>query len=274
MQFDDISFLVSETLGHAENGEFSRDKSFYSAQKLSPPSAPGIFYHLQQTGAIFVIRMFVSSDLKEDYNQIVNAPDDYPSLRLVGEDGDVNWDGLKFFECDRSNFARTLKMQLSNKRFPLHEENVINISDPSYSWWVQDSGDDFKIFFKLSHTEKMRSLKKIGPLYDSQVATERFSKLYGYLSMLFPIDDFSSGHGELAISCQNFSHPHYQSFKELFISGEPEHDFWEHLRHLEYEASVNGAPYLKALQEANYFIMELSTVRKFWNTIQSELKNN
>lgn len=263
MQFDDISFLVSETLNNVQvHG---------ATKKLTPPNAPGVFYHLQQAGGVFVIRIFVSSDLKEDYNHIINAPEDYPALRLIDDEGEVNWEGLKFFECDRVQFARSLKMGLSNQRFPLHEENVINVSDPSYSWWMQDSGEEFKIFFKLSQTSKMRSLQKIGPLYDSKLAVEKFSKLYGYLSMLFPIDDFSSGNGELALSCLEVGHPHFESFKALFLDGEPEHDFWEHLRKLEFEASLNEAPYLKPLQEANYFLMELATIRKFWKVIQSEL---
>lgn len=268
MHFDDISFLVSETFDNVENGHFS----YSEKPKIIVPEAPGVFYHIQQSAGIFVLRIQASDNLLEDYNKIVNNPEDYPSLRLVSDEGESNIEELKFFECDRVELARALKMQLSNRRFPIYEENVINVSDPSYSWWLDDSQDEFKIYFKLSNTLNMRRLKKIGPLYDSKLAMERFAKLYGYFSMLFPVGDFSSNHGQMSISCNETLHPLFLAFKDLFIEGEIEYELWEKLRDLELEASHNKAPYLRALQEANYFLMELATIRKFWKAATSELK--
>lgn len=181
--FDDISFLVQETLKEAEKSSQKETGLFsqiFSKDKL-PEEAPGFFYHLQQKVSTFVIRIYPSKNLREDYTNILKHPDLYPTLRL--EESDNFEESLKYFECDNYQIAENIKIQLGNKRFPLFEERVFNVSDPGDSWWVKLEESRVTIYFKLSATVEMDSLIKLGPLGDPQKAVDTFSKLYGYFKM-------------------------------------------------------------------------------------------
>jgi hypothetical protein len=173
--FDDISFLVSETLKDAESkqepkqGLFSN--FFGNSKEVLPEETPGVFYHLQIKASTFVIRVYPSENLREDYTSITKHPDLYPALRLEEGEGELV-EKLQFFECDSLKIANAIKLQLGNKRFPLFEENIFNVSDPSDSWWVQADDNKLSIFFKLAQTNSLENLVKIGPLGDSTKALE------------------------------------------------------------------------------------------------------
>jgi len=101
------------------------------------------------------------------------------------------------------------------------------------------------------------------------MAMEKFSKLHGYFNLLFPVADYSCAHGQFSMSC---SEPDNQVFNELirvFTEGDVGHDFWETLRKLEMDSQ--DEPYLKALQQANYFLIEISTIRNFWKQIELQV---
>jgi hypothetical protein len=271
--FDDISFLVSETLKDAESkqepkaGLFS---SFFgnSREEELPEEVPGLFYHLQIKASTFVIRIHTSENLREDYKSIMKHPDMYPSLRLE-EGSDELRDKVQYFECDSVNVARSIKKQLGNKRFPLYEENVFNVSDPSDSWWVAANDTKISIYFKLSQTKNLSNLTKIGPLGDSSESLETFSQLYGYFKMLFPIEDYSSAHGQFSMSVSSDDNLMFNLFKKLLVEGEVDHEFWEYLRNLEFNSAEQ--PYYDSLKKANYFMMELAMLRNFWKTIETQL---
>lgn len=273
--FDDISFLVSETLKDAEskqqqpkNGLFSSFFGLSKDEEHLPDEVPGLFYHLQIKASTFVIRISPSENLREDYQSIMKHPNLYPVLRLEEGSGELS-DKVQFFECDSVSVAKTIKQQLGNKRFPLFEENVFNVSDPSDSWWVSSEDSKISIYFKLSQTNSLENLTKIGPLGDSSRALETFSQLYGYFKMLFPIEDFSSAHGQFSISTPGEDNLMFDLFKKLLVEGEVDHDFWEYLRNLEFNST--DKPYYESLKKANFFMMELAMLRNFWRTIESQL---
>lgn len=281
---DDISFLVNETLKHAEAMSFDKNSlQFDFAQAdtealieevsplVMPDEGPGLFFHLQKKASTFVIRIQPSSDMAADYKTILEFPENYPSLRLLEDDGNTNIESkLSFFECDSYEMANLIKSQLSNKRFPIFEENVFNLSDPGDSWWVKDSGDEISIFFKLSRTEQIDDLVKLGPLGDCSTNLEAFNKLYGYFKMLFPLGAYSSAHGKFTISTTDSSNFMFKEFKNLLLEGESNFDFWHNLRELERESSEK--PYINSLRQANYFLMELSNMRRFWRVIEQKLE--
>lgn len=264
--FDDINFLVQETFKNVENKGFLG--SLLAKDENLPEEVPGIFYHLQKKASTFVIRIHPSENLKEDYKNILKHPDMYPTLRLNESEEEVSAN-LQFFECDRFEVAKAIKRQLGNKRFPIHEERVFNVSDPGDSWWLKLEDTRVSIFFKLSHTEDMSRLVKLGPLGDPQDTMEIFSQLGGYFKMIFPLSDYSSAHGTTTIACADPENQNFQFFKTLLKNGETSYDFWEYLRRLEQESQ--DRPFIESLQKANYFLMELSCLREFWKEIQIKL---
>lgn len=282
MFFNDIDALVKETINHSSGLSSDLDKSsvrdpfldFNMTADLDvtefdlPLQAPGVFYHLEKKASTFVVRILDSYDLSLDYPKILKAPENYPSLRLVGDDNFNVKEHLQFFECDLLELARGIKAELANKRFPIFEERVFNVSDPGDSWWVKADSDEIKIFFKLSRTESIDSLVKLGPLGDTKRATEVFNQLYGYFKMIFPVKDYSSAHGQFSIKSEE-NHPMFKSFCRILTEGDSGFEFWEYLRNL--EARSLDKPYLDSLKEANLFLMELANLRRFWMKIQKQL---
>ena len=270
--FDDISFLLQETIKDAESPSRRNNKfisSFLSNHEEDlPEEVPGFLYHLQKKPSTFVIRIYPSQNLREDYLNVKKHPDLFPVLRLNEAEGDPI-DSLEYFECDRLELAKAIKSILGNKRFPIFEERVFNISDPGDSWWLKMDDQRLTILFKLSHTEDITKLVKLGPLGDPLKSMEILNQLYGYFKMLFPIDDYSCGHGQWSVSCSEENEIVFNYLKNLLITGETSHDFWEYLRRLEFEAE--GKPYLESLQKANYFLMEISCIRNFWKHIEESL---
>ena len=57
---------------------------------------------------------------------------------------------------------------------------------------------------------------------------------------------------------------------DIFTKGDVDHAFWEYLRDLEVKAE--GRPYIESLQKANFFIMQIATMRRFWMQIQKALE--
>ena len=152
---------------------------------------------------------------------------------------------------------------------------MMNISDPGDNWWLRDEGDHFTIHFQLSHTKNDGSMTKLGPLGDGDQIMQIFLKLRGYFSILFPLATLSSGHGQMVMGTSDSESKIFQGIKELFLKGETCHTFWEHLRELEMNAAnkieEDGGKFLRSLQKANFFLMELATIRRFWMAIQAKL---
>lgn len=237
-----------------------------------PEQVPGILYNLEIKASTFVIRILPSPNLADDYQKILANPENYPALRLISDDEKNVEQKLSFFESDSLVMAKELKKELGNKRFPIFEEHILNVSDPGDSWWISSEKSEFKIFFKLSRTESMDKLLKLGPLGDTDHAIDMFNKLYGYFQMLFPVADYSSAHGQLAIRCERQYDPIFKALTEIFTIGDADHAFWEYLRDLEVKAA--GKPYMESLKKANFFIMQIATMRRFWMQIQNKLEAN
>ena len=269
--FDEISFLVQETLKGAENATQVKDDSFLreaTTHQQMPDEVPGFLYHLQKKASTFVIRILPCENLKQDFLSVLKYPDLYPSLRL-SEAQEAPERALSFYECDRFEVAQSIKSILGNKRFPMFEEHIFNVSDPGDSWWLKTEQDRLTVLFKLSHTEDMEKLTKLGPLGDPTKTMQILENLYGYFKMIFPVGDYVCAHGQWSVSTDNFDDKNFQYLKQLLKNGETSHDFWEYLRKLEFEAVEKN--YLSSLQKANYFLMELSCMRNFWKIVETKL---
>ena len=271
---DDISFLVQETLKEIEKTRFDRGliTNFFGKSTEEdvnvPEEVPGVLFHLQKKTSTFVIRLQESSNLKEDFKNIMKHPEFFPSLRM--SEGEESFEEkLSFFECDNIEVAKMIKDHLSNKRFPMHEEHVFNVSDPGDSWWLRLEENKISVHFKLSQTDKMDGLLKLGPLGNDEYHIEILNKLFGYFKMIFPVGDYSCGSSQWSVTCSEANNLNFENLKLLFSHGETSYDFWEILRRLEQNAKDESL--LKSLQQANFYMMKLSCMRHFWKTIQNNL---
>lgn len=272
---DDIELLVAQTFKDAENlsredGGFRFLDEEFGPNKGEPEECPGVLYYLQKNSSTFVLRMLPSSNLREDYKKVLASPEDYPSLRLLSADDDRELhDKLSFHECDNIALAKALKEQLANKRYPLHEERIINVSDPGDNWWIKKDGNNLSLFFKLCRTESIDCLVKAGPLGDREGSLKFLNQLYGYFSLLFPVKDFSSAHGQFVLSCEESENPFFEELADVFVKGEIGNRMWEKLRELEGQAPSEEV--LSSLKRANYFLMEVAAIRSFWIEVEKSL---
>lgn len=268
---DDITRLVDLTFDQLEKFKDSDPFAFGQKEKISldqsiaPSEVPGILYHVQVKGQVFVVRIFESSDLSKDFTEALKYPEHYPSLRLIEEDDSSIEEKLRFFECDTLSIAKNVKQHLGNKRFPLYEEHVFNVSDPADSWWLQKEGSEISLSFKLAKTQKTSQMMKIGPLGDAERATKKLTKLAGYFSLLFPVESYSCAHGTFYLKTRVSSHPFFKDFVALLSGDQVGHDFWMYLVRLEIEAEDIETK--EFIQEANFFLMELSVMRRFWKQV-------
>lgn len=259
---DEISKLVSETFAMTSNPSLMKENFYSDIEEV-----PGVIYNLQHKGSTFVLRMIASENLAEDYPKIAQDPKSYKELRISSNEDEFK---LGHFECDSISIAKALIKQMAKKRFPLFEEHMLNISDPGDSWWACKDAGKLTVYFKLSKTENLENMIKIGPLGDGEQILERFKSLREVFGLLFPISEFYSAHGSLSVECTNSENKFFVDLMSLFFSGDVGHDFWIYLGQL--EAHAQSEKLRTQVREATYLLMELSVLRRFWIRIEEELR--
>lgn len=264
---DEIELLVEQTLSHY-NHNFSMkkfedgDELIFDAQD-ELPSAPGIIYHIQQTSSIFVVRTLVSQNIRDDYRLIVIAPENYPSLRLIeGTDQRVT-EKLRFFIVENQYQAEIIHDQLNNRRFPVDEEMICNLSDPGFSWWLTKKGLSFQLSFTLS-VGMDESPIKLGPLGDHQLALRNFQDLAQILSQ-----------AQLPVNIQNeMNRVQFEEgdeflleeFRDLFELGVVNQGLSDLFKILARQLKDHSK-----LETIWYYLHELAAMRRFWIQIQYDL---
>jgi len=258
---DDIEFLVNETFKHFE-------QNFANAEELPEltmkdetvnlveyPATAGVIYHIQKSTSIFVIRTFVSQNLKEDFCKIVQAPEEYPSLRLL-EGGNQEIEGrLKFFMVDNLFQAEIIHDQINNRRFPVHEELICNISDPGFSWWLTKKSKGFQLAFTMSVASDEGTLK-LGPMGDREVALRNFQMLEEFVTRAGLEMNIQNEVNRVQFTdCDEFL---LEELKDIFEFGVITDTMQELFRSL-----GNMTTWL--------YFQELAAMRRFWIQIQFDL---
>lgn len=272
---DDIEFMVSETFKHLHQN--------YPTAPVEPeivvpvvavvedeevnelPSEPGVLYHLQKSTSLFVVRTIVSKNIRDDYEKIMQSPEDYPSLRLLENGLDNIEKKLRFFILESHLQAEIIHDQICNRRFPVNEEMMCNLSDPGFSWWLTKKDDGFQLSFTLSVSEQEEPVK-LGPIGDHQLALKSFQNMETLMQ--------SSG---LSLNIQN------ETNRVQFNDGEE--FLLEELRDLfEYGVVGEGMGNLfkllarrisdhSELETLWLYFQEIAAMRRFWIQIQYDLGN-
>jgi hypothetical protein len=263
----DLNKLVSETLNYQDSEIQGFIDTYQKSTFNNIPESCGVFYNLEQTAGTFVIRIFASSNLQKDIEEIQKHPENFPKLRLVNEEG-FDFEKLKFFECDNHLIAQKIVTQLANKRFPKFEENVINVSDPGDSWYLQSKNGEFSLFFNLSRTESIDSLTKLGPLGDVEEVSMLLTKIRPYFSKFFQIEKYTNHKSNFTLKVEE-SNIYLEEFINLFVQGEIGPFLFQ--KFIELEKTAPNENVLKSFQKVNYFFMELASIRGFWKQVESEL---
>ena len=230
------------------------------------PAEPGLLFHLQKSASLFVIRTLVSRNIRDDYQKIIDHPEDYPSLRLI-EGGPVDVEKkLRFFMLENHLQAEIIHDQISNRRFPIDEESMCNLSDPGFSWWLTKKLNGFQISFTLSVSSGDDTVK-LGPIGDQQMALRSFQQMENLMQK-----------AGLDLNIQN------ESNRVQFNDGEQ--FLLEELKDL-FEFGVVGEGMIKLfkllarrigshsqLETLWLYLQEIAAMRRFWIQIQYDLSND
>jgi hypothetical protein len=265
---DEIEQMVQETFKHFHENFQNVENATKSipADLMRPglPTDPGILYHIQKSPSVFVIRTLVSQNIREDYLKILDNPEDYPSLRLVEGEADEIDTRLRFFIVENHYQAEVIHDQLNNRRFPVDEEMMCNLSDPGFSWWMTSRENSLQVAFNLSSSLEGGAVK-LGPLGDRELAVKSFLKFGELLS--------SSG---LHLSIQNepnrviFEEEEKlltQDIQDLFEIGIVGDGLSELFRLLAKKSTDCGT-----MESLWYYFQELASIRRFWIQIQYDLE--
>lgn len=271
MSFNELEFLVDETfrINSSDLNSSEEINSLFNFEDDSvfiiPEETCGLFYKVDKKTSTFIVRCFASTNLKADYYKILDNPNNFPTLK-IDEEYEVT-DQLSYFECDNLILAQKIKTNICNKRFPLHEEDLFNVSDHSDHWWLNKSESGLSVSFKLRANDT--DSVKIGALTDSKDLCSKLKSLYGYFKLLFPVGEYSLSESSFKISSTDSDNVIFKGIQDIFIKGEVEHGFWSYLMDLELRSSQE--PYLEDLQKANFLLLELANTRKFWKQIEAKL---
>lgn len=271
---DDIELMVAETFKHFQEN-FSRIESgpapfVYSNDDHDEvseiPGEPGLLYHLQKSSSLFVIRTFVSQNIREDYEKIMANPEDYPSLRLLEGGAEDISKKLRFFILDNHLQAEIIHDQIANRRFPVDEEMMCNLSDPGFSWWLTKKENGFQVSFTLSVGSEDQTVK-LGPIGDQQLALKSFQQMENLMQ-----------EAGLVLNIQNESNRVQfnegeeillEELKDLFefgVVGEGMTDLFKLL--------ARRIADMSQLETLWLYLQEIAAMRRFWIQIQYDLGNS
>jgi len=268
---DEIEFLVSETFKHfnenfVQHEDATREENeFQFNDETSLPEEPGILYHVQKATSVFVIRTFVSTNIRKDYLTIIDSPEDYPSLRLLEGNADDVAGKLKFFLVENQSQAEIIHDQLHNRRFPINEEMICNISDPGFSWWLTKKLCGFQLAFTMSVASDENTVK-LGPLGDKELALKNFQALEALVTSAGIDMNIQNETNRVQFTdCEEFI---LEELKDVFEFGVVTETLTDLFKLLAKKVKTNSD-----LQTTWFYLQEVAAMRRFWIQIQYDINN-
>jgi hypothetical protein len=181
---------------------------------------------------------------------------------------DTELDDLDFYPAANEAEAQNIIQLTSMKRYPLEEEYLLNISDPSLCWWGNFSSSKLDIYFSLSRTDEMNKLIKLGPIADMALANMKFQKFGYILSRLLGEVSFSVSKSKIELVSTEMSDV-FEQYCKIFRMGE----FTQKLQNsfISLEAKLTSQSDVVALRSFEWFLKELASVRRFWMEVETKL---
>lgn len=268
---DDMEFLVAETFKHLEQNflQVVEEEEEYPEEVISQknehsfPEEAGLLYHVQKTSSIFVIRTFISQNIRKDYLAIMDAPENYPSLRLLEGGAEDVSSKLRFFLVEDFSQAEIIHDQLHNRRFPIHEEMICNISDPGFSWWLTKKNKSFQLAFTMSVANESETIK-LGPLGDKELALRFFKDFESLITSAGIGMNVQNETNRVQFTdCEEFILEELKDVFEFGVVSDTMKDLFKIL------ARKSQSP--AKLESTWFFLQEIAAMRRFWIQIEFDL---
>lgn len=251
-EMEGLQFSSFEERAEIEEGH-SREPTY--------PEAPGVVYRLEIGVSTFAIRALATHDIDETFIYLRSGePALLQTLKLEPTHGDFQeLGGVGYFETASLELAQMITSNLSNRRFPRSEDQLCNLSDPGFSWWLESEKNRFTIYYKSHGLGREERFLKLGPIGDRMIHAKRMQALRPLIQGLFPIKEWVSTDKVFSVESVG-DHPGLQVLKEIFTHGR-----WP-AGHPAFTASKLGLTMFLHLQE-------ITTMRAFWRQLDSEVKS-
>lgn len=228
----DFDFLAQETLALKNQPETSTELSFdryfedlheenfiacHDSEEAEFPEAPGLLFYIEKGANTFCLRGVSTDDIAYTANELLSGGSKLEKKFKT----DINEikDQLMSFVTDEEAEAEVLIDLVFNRRFPIHEDVLCNISDPGFSWWMKNEEDSFSIYFQSHGIERAQNFLRLGPLGESVLSSRRLSDALPYLRDSFSINEFSSNRKSFTISSARANCEDFKAFQDIFVTG-------------------------------------------------------
>ncbi|MFP5385195.1 MAG: hypothetical protein ACLGHN_03905 [Bacteriovoracia bacterium] len=267
---DEIELLVEETFRHFQENfpQMEGEKDVkgpvtFNEENDSYPENPGVIYHIQKSSSVFVLRTIVSANIRQDFLRIIERPEDFPSLRLLEGGAEDLAEKLKFFIVENPSEAEIIHDQLHNRRFPVHEELMCNLSDPGFSWWLTKKPKGFQVSFTMSVAQDQNTIK-LGPLGDREFAIRNFQTFESLVTSAGIEMNVQNELNRVQFTdCEEFLLEELKDVFEFGVITQTLKDLFKILAR-----KINDP---SSLEESWFYIHELAAMRRFWIQIQYDL---
>ncbi|MEA9357060.1 hypothetical protein SHI21_12620 [Bacteriovorax sp. PP10] len=254
---DEVASEIPEQATHEENIAPPTYVSLF-------PETPGVIYKIHNGPSTFCVRGYTTLNIKEAFFDLNDADSTKRPILKLSHDDDFS--SVLFFETDTFELAEAVREQIINRRFPHQEDAVCNISDPGFSWWMDESSlsengikqGRFEIFFKSHGINRADKYIQLGPIGDGSVAALRMNQAKTLLRSSFPISEFSCDDKSITVASQKPDHLGFISFKNIFLEG---------INH----TTMENFPDNSMGRTLFYYFHELAIVRKFWIEVKTKL---
>lgn len=169
---------------------------------------------------------------------------------------------IHFFPCESIEVAEVITEQMINRRYPLQDNGLINISDPGGTWLIKYDQDQFSLFFRTMNFGD-KDLENIGAIGDPQILKFWWSKIAQELKNFKNIDlsdDEKGCHLKLKDGSSELEIEFFQLLLQVILLGD--NVKIDRFFHNKFEA-----------ENIQTFINELSHSRRFWLKIEELLAN-
>lgn len=222
------------------------------------PDGPGLVYRIEKGASTFCVRGFATENIEQtlidiESGEVVTRE----KLRIVDE---LDYDTLNFFETGELALAQVIMDQLFNRRFPIDEDILCNLSDPGFSWWLSSHEDGLEIFFKSHGLNRMDRFLRLGPIGDNAIACLRLNQVADFLRSQFAVNEFSCDDKSFKLFPVNSKSLGYQNFLELLVDGN-------------FPYCIENFPNDHVGRTMYFFLKELAFLRAFWINLEEILED-
>jgi len=259
------TFKLGQIIAKSKSDDFSFSDDFLFTDDTDEcanqfdEQGVGLVYRLDSDGQTFCVRGVVSANILKTLESLRANQNDEVKGRLKIDD--FYYEDVKYFKTDDLEQAKTIYKKIINRRFPVFEEILCNLSDPGFSWWMDESPQRLTVYFKSHGIDRAEDLLKLGPIGDSSVARKIFNSAYEVFGLLFPVSEFSCTNKGISIATSDATSQSFQMLKSILIDGE--------------NTFTTDYPFvdLKGVQIYQYF-NELALMRRFWIDVERHLQDD